>query len=66
MLREILNIQWSAHSSKQPLYGNLAQITLLIKDRSTSFAGHCYRSKDEVVSDLILGTPKHGKAKVGR
>ena len=38
----------------------------MIKERRTRFAGHCYRSKDEVVSDLILWTPKHGKAKVGR
>ena len=32
----------------------------------TRFAGHCYISKDEVVSDLIMWTPKHGKAKVER
>ena len=38
----------------------------MIKERRTRFAGHCYRSKDEVVSDLILWTPKHGQAKVGR
>ena len=25
---------------------------------------HCCRSKDEVVTNLILCTPKHGKAKV--
>ena len=25
---------------------------------------HCYRSKDEAVTNLILCTPKHGKAKV--
>ena len=38
----------------------------MIKERRTRFAVHCYRSKDEVVSGLILSTPKHGKAKVGR
>ena len=66
MLCAILNIHWSAHPSKERLYGNLVQITSVIKERRTRFAGHCYRSKDEVVSDLILWTPKHGKAKVGR
>ena len=66
MLCAILNIHWSAHPSKERLYGNLVQITSVIKERRTRFAGHCYRSKDEVVSDLILWTPKHGKAKVRR
>ena len=47
MLRVILNIHWSTCSSKERLYGNLVQVTLVIKERRTSFAGHCYRSKDE-------------------
>ena len=38
----------------------------MIKEGKTRFAGHCYRGKDEVVSDLILWTPKHVKAKVRR
>ena len=37
----------------------------MIKEKRTRFAGDCYRSKDEVVSDLILWTTKHCKAKVG-
>ena len=65
MLCAILNIHWSAHPSKERLYGNLVQITSVIKERRTRFAGHCYRSKDEVVSDLILWTPKHVKTKFG-
>ena len=66
MPRAILNIHWSAHPSKERLYGNLVQITSVIKERRTRFAGHFDRSKDEVVSDLILWTLKHGKAKVER
>ena len=66
MLRAILNIQWSTHPSKERLYGNLVQITSVIKERRARFAGRCYRSKDKVVSNLILWTHKHGKAKVGR
>ena len=65
MLRAILNIHWSTCSSKEHLYGNLIQITSVIKESRTRFAGHCYRSKDELVSDLILWTPKHSRAKVG-
>ena len=66
MLRAILNIHLSTHPSKEHLYGNLVQKTSVINKRRTRFAGHCYRSKDEVVSNLTLWTPKHGKAKVGR
>ena len=66
MLCAILNIYWSTHPSKEGLYGNLVQIALVIRERRTRFAGHCYRSKDQVVSDLILWTPNHGKANVGR
>ena len=64
-MRAILNINWSTHRSKERLYGDLVQITLVIKERAR-FVGHCYRSKDEVVSDLILWTNKHSKAEVGR
>ena len=66
MLRVFLNIHWSTCSSKERLYGNLVQITLVIKERRARFAGHCYRRNDELVCDLILWTPKHGRAKVGR
>ena len=49
MLCAILNIHWSRHPSKERLFDNLAQITSVIKERRTRFAGHCYRSKDEFV-----------------
>ena len=28
--------------------------------------GHCWRSKDELISDVLLWTPTHGCARVGR
>ena len=30
------------------------------------FAGHCYRSKDELISSLLFWTPAHGYTSVGR
>ena len=30
------------------------------------FAGHCWRSRDELISDVLLWTPTHGRAKAGR
>ena len=29
-------------------------------------AGHCWRSKDELISDVLLWTPTYGCAKAGR
>ena len=29
------------------------------------FSGHCWRGKNEAVSDLVLWEPKHGKKNVG-
>ena len=34
--------------------------------RRTRHAGHCWRSKDELVSDVLLWTPTYGQAKAGR
>ena len=33
---------------------------------STRHAGHCWRSRDELISDVLLWTPTHGRAKAGR
>ena len=34
--------------------------------RRTRHAGHCWRSRDELISDALLWTPTHGRAKAGR
>ena len=44
----------------------LPPITKTIQVRRTRHAGHCWRSRDELVSDVLLWTPTHGRAKAGR
>ena len=66
MLQAALNISWKKHPTKQRLYGHLPRITGAIKERRTRFAGHCWRSKYEIISDVLLWTPKHGHTRVGR
>ena len=44
----------------------LPPITKTIKIRRTRHAGHCWRSRDELVSDVLLWTPSHGRVKAGR
>ena len=36
------------------------------KVRRTRHAGHCWRSRDELISDVLLWTPTYGRAKAGR
>ena len=37
-----------------------------IKVRRTKHAGYCWRSKDELISDVPLWTSSHGRAKAGQ
>ena len=65
MLWAILNKSWRQHPTKQQLYGHLPPIMKTIKVRRTRHAGHCWRSRDELISDVHLWTPSHGRAKAG-
>ena len=66
MLRAILNKSWRQHLTKHQLCGNLSPITKTIQVRLTKLIGHCWRSKDELISDVLLWTPTYGQAKTGR
>ena len=66
MLWAILNRSWRQHPTKHQLYGHLPPIMKTIKVRWTRHAGHCWRSRDELISDVLLWTPSHGWAKVGQ
>ena len=58
MLRAILNNFYSQHPTKQQLYGLLPPITKTIKVRRTRHAGYCWRNRDELISDILLWTPR--------
>ena len=66
MLRAILNKSWRQHPTRHQLYGHLPPITKTIQVRRATHAGHCWRSRDELISDVLLWTPTHGRAKAGR
>ena len=65
-LRAIWNKSWRQHPTKQQLYSHLQPITKTIKVRRTRYAGHCGRSRDEVIRDVFQLIPSHGQAKAGR
>ena len=64
--RAILNTSWRQHPTRHQLYGHLPPITKTIQVRRTRHVGHCSRSRDEPIRDVLLWTPTHGRAKAGR
>ena len=66
MLRAILNKSWRQRPTKHQLYGHLPPITKTIQVRWARHAGHCWRSRDELINDVLLWTPTYGQAKVGQ
>ena len=60
MLQAILNKSWQQHPKRHQLYGHLTTIMKTIQARRTRHAGHCWRSRDELISDPIYPTPPLG------
>ena len=63
ILRAILNKSWRQHPTRHQLYGYLPPITKTIKVSQTRHAGHCWRSRDELISDILLWTPHMARQK---
>ena len=57
MLRAILNKSWQQHPTRHQLYGHMPPITKTIQVRRTRHAGHCWRSRDELIRDVLLWIP---------
>ena len=66
MLQAILNKSWRQHPTNHQLYGHLPLITKTFQVRRTRHAGHCWRSRDELISDVFLLTPTYSRAKARR
>ena len=66
MLQAILNKSWRQHPTRHQLYGHLLPITKTIQVRRTRHAGHCWRSRDELISDVLLWTPTYDCSKAER
>ena len=58
MLRAVLNKSYGQHSTKQQLYGHLLPIFKTIQTRRVRHVGHCWRSKGELISDVLTRTSK--------
>ena len=54
------------HPTRHQLFCHLPPITKTIQVRRTRHAGHYWRSREELIRDVLLWTPTHGRAKAGR
>ena len=53
----------AATPHKTPAVSHLPPITKTIQVRRARHAGHCWRSRDELIRDVLLLTPTHGVQK---
>ena len=65
-INEYLIQLWRQYPTRRQLYGHLPPITKTIQVRWARHARHCWRSKDDLVSDVLSWTPTYGQAKAGR
>ena len=53
----MLNKSWRQHPTRDQIYGHLPPITKTIQVRRIKHAGHCWRSRHELISDVLLWIP---------
>ena len=66
MLRAVQNVSWRQHLTNNELYDGCMKITDKIRERRLKNAGHSWRTKNEVISKVLLWEPTHGKRNQGR
>ena len=66
MIRAILNKPWKQHPTKQKLYSQIPPIPKKIQIRRTRYAGNSWKSKNELISDILQWTLSHRCSSVGR
>ena len=64
MLRKVLNVKWSSHTTSAELYVDLPPVGNKIAARRMQLAGHCHRHPE--MSAHKLWQPTHGPWTRGR
>ena len=54
LLRRAQNLSWKDHHTLQDIYGTIPKLSERLAQCRSRFAGHCFRAKDEIISDLIM------------
>ena len=66
MLIVVLGFTWRDTITNDYLYGKLSEITTVLKGRRLRSTGHMWRTKEELVCQLLIWEPKQGTRKRGR
>ena len=66
MLQAVLNKSWKQHTTKQQLKSYLLPILQTSQVRQTRDAKHCWRSKDEHISNILWWTTIHEHTSVNQ
>ena len=66
MLQAILNKSWMQYPTEQQEFGHLPPISKNIQIKWTRYAEYFWKNKDDLISDVLLWTPSHKHASVGR
>ena len=66
MLRVVLSFTWRYSITNDDLYGKLSKITAVLKDRRLRSVEHMWRTKEELVCQLLIWKPKQGTRKRGK
>lgn len=64
LLMRVQNISWREHKTKMYIYGDIPPVSTIVAQRRARFAGHCFRAKNQVISDVIcwrLPCPNRGR-----
>ena len=64
MLHAVVNKSWKQHPTKQHLYSHSSLISQTIQERQARHDGHCWRSKDKLISDILLRMPSDRRTNV--
>ena len=66
MLHAILNKSWRQHPTRHQLYGHLTLSRKRFKLDEPDMQDTAEEAGDELIRDVLLWTPTHGRAKAGR
>ena len=61
MLRDVLNKSLKQYPKKKQLNGHIPPISQTTQVKRTRHVGHCWRSKEEIISEILLWAPTHGQ-----
>jgi hypothetical protein len=57
LLKRVQNLNWKDHPTLIQIYNGLPRISSVLSSRRLRFSGHCFRAKEEKISDLLLWSP---------